>query len=113
MDINAILEKHLKWLIDEEGGERAYLSGADLSGAYLSGADLSGANLSRAYLYGANLSRAKNFKELEELFISYTSICPEGAIIGWIHICLLTLPYQEPPNREFVGSGFLWNPAEF
>ena len=44
-------------------GERADLSGADLSGAdlsraNLSGADLSGANLSRADLSGANLSRA-------------------------------------------------------
>ena len=73
MDIKAILEKHLKWLKDEEGGERAYLRGANLEGA----------NLRGAYLEGAYLEGAKNFKELEELFISYTSICPEGTIIGW------------------------------
>ena len=78
MEIKAILEKHLKWLKAEKGGKRANLSGANLSGADLSGADLYRANLSRANLYGA-----ENFKELEELFISYTSICPEGAIIGW------------------------------
>lgn len=30
-----ILEKHLMWLDDEEGGERANLRGANLSGAYL------------------------------------------------------------------------------
>jgi hypothetical protein len=153
MDIKLILKKHLKWLKDEEGGERANLSGADLygsdlSGSDLSGADLYGADLSRANLYGANLSRANlsranlygadlsradlsranlsgadlygsdlsgsdlsgadlsranlyganlsranlsranlyganNFKDLEELFISHTSICPEGIIIGW------------------------------
>ena len=53
-----ILEKHKKWLNDEEGGERANLSGADLSRADLSGADLSYANLSGANLSGANLSSA-------------------------------------------------------
>ena len=58
-----ILDKHLKWLRDEEGGERADLSRANLFGANLSRADLSranlfGANLSRANLFGANLSRA-------------------------------------------------------
>ena len=66
--LKAILEKHLKWLKAEEGGERA-----DLGGAYLGG----------AYLGGANLGGAKISKELEELFISYTSICPEGTLIGW------------------------------
>ena len=66
MDVNKlkdVLDKHLKWLRDEDGGERANLSGADLSGAnlswaYLSGADLSGADLSRANLSGADLSGA-------------------------------------------------------
>ena len=71
-----ILDKHLKWLRNEDGGEWADLSGADLSGANLFGADLfgadlfganlsradlSGANLSRADLFGANLSRADLF----------------------------------------------------
>ena len=93
MDIKAILDKHLKWLKAEEGGKRANLSGASLYGASLSGANLSRANLSGASLYGADLSGAslsranlfgaKKFKELEYLFISYTSICPEGTIIGW------------------------------
>ena len=46
------------WLHDEEGGKRAYLSGADLSGADLYGANLSRANLYRANLYRANLSGA-------------------------------------------------------
>ena len=53
-----ILDKHLRWLRDEDDGEWADLSGADLFGANLSGANLSGANLSRADLSGANLSRA-------------------------------------------------------
>ena len=57
-NLNEILEKHLKWLNDENGGERADLSGADLSGADLSGADLRGADLYIANLRGANLSGA-------------------------------------------------------
>ena len=62
-NLNEILEKHLKWLNDENGGERANLSRADLSRADLSRADLSradlyGANLSGANLRGANLSGA-------------------------------------------------------
>ncbi|MDU9039964.1 pentapeptide repeat-containing protein [Pseudomonas corrugata] len=53
-----ILGKHRSWLLDEDGGERADLSGANLSDAYLSGANLSDANLRGAYLRGANLSGA-------------------------------------------------------
>jgi uncharacterized protein YjbI with pentapeptide repeats len=75
-----VIEKHGKWLRDEDGGELADLRGADLSWANLreanlsgadlswanlfnsnfSGANLSGADLSGADLLGANLSRAKN-----------------------------------------------------
>ena len=48
--LNQILEKHKKWLANEEGGERADLSRADLSRA-----DLSRANLRDADLRGADL----------------------------------------------------------
>jgi uncharacterized protein YjbI with pentapeptide repeats len=48
--LKEILDKHLKWLNGEDGGETADLRGANLSGANLSGASLSGANLR-----GANL----------------------------------------------------------
>ena len=57
-ELKAILDKHLKWLRDEDGGKRANLSRADLYGADLSEADLSEANLSEANLYGADLSEA-------------------------------------------------------
>jgi hypothetical protein len=67
-ELGEIIAKHKKWLVGEEGGSRANLSGAnlsgadlsraDLSGANLSGADLSRADLSGAYLSGADLSRA-------------------------------------------------------
>ena len=48
--IKEILEKHVKWWRGEDGGERAYLRSADLSGAYLRSADLSGADLRSADL---------------------------------------------------------------
>ena len=57
MDIKKILDEHKKWILGE-GGARADLRRADLSGAYLSRADLSGAYLSGAYLSGAYLSGA-------------------------------------------------------
>ena len=66
--LKAIIYKHAKWARGEDGGERAYLygadlcsadlRGADLHGADLSGADLSGADLRDANLSGANLSSA-------------------------------------------------------
>ena len=115
MDVNKlkdVLDKHLKWLRDEDGGERAdlsraylsgaYLSGANLSRAYLFGANLSGANLSGANLFGANLSGANlSGANLSGAYLSgaylfgadyiekaknlfYPIACPEsGSFIGW------------------------------
>ena len=62
-ELNEILAKHKMWLNNEEGGERADLSGADLRDADLRRADLrwadlSGADLRRADLSGADLRRA-------------------------------------------------------
>ena len=39
-DLDLIIEKHKKWLSDEDGGERADLSSANLRGADLRGAKL-------------------------------------------------------------------------
>ena len=72
-ELNMILDKHRKWLNDEEGGERANLYRANLyranlyranlyranlCGATLFGATLFGANLREANLCGANLREA-------------------------------------------------------
>lgn len=76
-ELQEILDKHMKWLKGEDGGERANLRGADLRGADLSSADLRGADLRGANLYGADLRGAKNIP-----FIPYT--CPDtGAFIGY------------------------------
>ena len=57
-ELASILNLHKAWIIGEDYGKRANLSGADLSRANLSGADLSGADLLWADLSGADLSRA-------------------------------------------------------
>ncbi len=57
-EIKQVLEKHRQWLNSEEGGERAYLRGADLQRADLRGADLQRADLRGVDLQGADLQRA-------------------------------------------------------
>ena len=52
--LDEIIENHVKWLQDE-GGKRAYLRGADLRHADLCGANLHGADLRGADFYGADL----------------------------------------------------------
>ena len=92
-----ILKKHKLWLVDDDNGERAYLSranlsradlsranlfGANLSGADLSGANLSGADLSWANLSGADLTEADLFGAKKAPFIPYA--CPAvGSFIGY------------------------------
>ena len=56
--LKEILERHRKWLNDEDGGERADLREANLRGANLRGANLCEANLYGADLYGANMRGA-------------------------------------------------------
>ena len=57
-ELNEILAKHKKWLNDEEGGERADLSSANLRYANLRSANLRSASLSHANLSSADLSHA-------------------------------------------------------
>ena len=65
--LQEIIKSHGRWLRNEEGGERAnlrdaYLSGANLRGADLRDANLSDANLRDAYLSGADL-RGANLRD--------------------------------------------------
>src|SRR5574343_533617 len=69
-DLKDILDKHGKWLKNEDGGCRANLSYANLSSANLSSADLSSANLSSANLSYANLSYA----DLRYADLSYANL---------------------------------------
>ena len=56
--LKEILEKHKKWLNEEDGGEKADLRGADLSYTNLNFANLRGANLRFTSLRDADLSIA-------------------------------------------------------
>ena len=56
--LTKILASHGKWWRDEEGGQRAYLQGADLQCANLRDADLRDAYLRDADLQGADLQGA-------------------------------------------------------
>jgi hypothetical protein len=56
--LTKILASHGKWWRDEEGGQRAYLQGADLQCANLRDADLRDAYLRDADLQGADLRGA-------------------------------------------------------
>src|SRR5574343_498457 len=57
-ELKEVLDKHTLFLKGKDGGERANLRYADLSGANLRDADLSGANLRGANVSGADLSGA-------------------------------------------------------
>ena len=66
-----ILEKHKKWLNDDEGGERAIMTDADMRGADMTDAIMTGAIMSGAIMRGAR-----------NLFIPIA--CPEdGEFIGF------------------------------
>ena len=58
VSLQVILDLHGKWFRGGDGGKRADLQGADLSGANLYGADLLGADLRGADLRRADLSGA-------------------------------------------------------
>ena len=104
--LKEILERHRKWLNNEDGGERAYLCeanlcganlyGANLRGAYLCGANLCGANLGGAYLCGANLGGAD---------LCGANLC--GANLGGADLCgaknIPFIPLACPERGEFVG----------
>ena len=119
MDVNKlkdVLDKHLKWLRGEDGGERADLSRANLSGANLSRADLSWANLSGANLSGANLSRANLSRadlsganlsraNLSRADLSWANL--SGANLSWASYIEkaenLFYPIACPESGSFIG----------
>ena len=57
-ELKTILKKHRMWLNGEDGGERAVLREADMSGADMRGADMRGADMRRANMRGADMRGA-------------------------------------------------------
>ena len=92
-ELKAIIYKHAKWTRGEDGGQRAYLHGANLCGADLRNADLYGADLRNANLCGADLCGAdlrdrgaKNVDEVKwDIYTTFYPLqCPEtGSFIGY------------------------------
>ena len=94
-ELQEILEKHRKWVLREDGGERANLRRTNLREANLREADLREADLRWANLRWANLREANlrrtNLREanlrgakLREADIYYPIACPEsGSLIGY------------------------------
>lgn len=81
-ELNEILEKHRKWLNNEEGGEKANLRRAILSGADLSGADL------REVIYNENTA-------------FFALCCPEeGSFIGFKKAGEKIIKLQIPKNAK-------------
>ena len=104
--LKEILERHRKWLNNEDGGERAYLGGADLGGADLGGANLYGANLRGANLYGADLGGAN----LYGANLRGANLCGAdlgGADLGGANLRgaknIPFIPLACPERGEFVG----------
>ena len=79
-ELDSILKKHIMWLNNEPGGERANLSDANLRGANLIKVNLRWANLIRADLSEADLSEAN----LSEAKLDWPLVCPEkGSFVGY------------------------------
>ena len=73
--LSEILKKHLSWINDEPGGEKADLSYADLSYADLRSANLRYADLSYADLRSADLSYADlSYANLRYADLSYADL---------------------------------------
>ena len=97
--LKEILERHRKWLNNEDGGERAYLCEANLCGANLYGANLRGAYLGGADLYGANLGGADLCGAKNIPFIPLA--CPErGEFVGFKKIGEYIVELLIPTNAK-------------
>ncbi len=101
-ELKSVLEKHHKWLNNEEDGIRANLTRANLTFANLTEANLTRADLTRANLTGADLTRA----DLTRAKLPNFSICPEiGAFIAFKkgkHSCIIKL--QIPASAKRTSS---------
>ena len=78
-ELNSILDKHKKWLYDEEDGERANLYGANLRGADLRGANLRGAEGIPDYVCPLNCPETGSF-------IAYKKAYTDNSVIVKIEI---------------------------
>ena len=109
-----ILAKHKLWLNGEEGGVRANLRGANLSGADLRGANLSGADLSCADLSGANLSCA-NLSGAKELLsaVNFIDAHFERVADGYIAYKTFNSEYDAPESWTIAEDSVITENVNF
>ncbi len=105
-ELNEILEKHSKWINNEEGGEQANLREAnlcraDLYEANLRGANLYGADLREANLRGANLRGANSDFSCLPLWCGSFDMKVDKRIAAQIayHFCRL-----DCDDKEFIEA---------
>ena len=93
--LEKVLELHKKWLNGEDEGERANLSGEDLSYSDLSGVNLSWANLEGTDLEGTNLEGT----DLKGADLSHANL--SGAILIGAN-----LSYADLSEASLIGAKF-------
>ena len=130
-ELNEILEKHEKWLNNEEGGERADLSytnlqevdlrGVDLQNAFLCGANLQKANLRKANLQyadlsGADLSEANlsgaNLQKINLQFVDLSNADLINANLMYANLKFACLQYTQLNCANLHGTGFQYADLE-
>ena len=96
-EIKKVLDLHKKWINEEDGGERAHLHLADLSGADLRWADLRWADLRGANLHLADLSGADLDFSCFPLWCGGSKFKCDTKLIYQLlaHICTLDFPDDE------------------
>jgi len=82
-EIKKILDNHKLWL-EDNGGEKADLLGADLSGARLLGADLRDAKYSILSIFKINFSGLSDILTLE-LMRHDAEFCGVESITAWVN----------------------------
>jgi uncharacterized protein YjbI with pentapeptide repeats len=120
-ELDVILEKHDKWLINEEGGEKANLSYANLCGLDLSYLDLTGADLSNVNLSRANLSstilrdvnlngsmlywtNTEDIKGIEVRKIQFNTSRNNNALSYWVDLGIWTTGCFQGTKDELIES---------
>ena len=95
--LQTLLIDHTLWLRGSPQGDRARLSGADLTDADLSGADLTDADLSGADLSGADLSGANLYgTDLSGADLSGADL--SDANLSYANLSKATMPSPEQPT---------------
>ena len=106
--LSEILKKHLSWINDEPGGEKADLSYADLSYADLRYANLSYANLRYANLRSADLSYA-NLRSADLSYADLRSADLSYANLSYANLRYADLSYADLRSANLDYSAFpLW-----